>query len=112
MCWGCAMVIGTYMPIDKYLADLISPLLTRPEEMQITETIDDMGILLTVVVAPEDMGPLIGKAGETAKAIRHLARIVGVKNTKRVSVKINEPDGTPYVPKRKESDRDLVGRNA
>ncbi len=66
-----------------------------------------MGILLTVTVAPEDMGSVIGKAGETAKAIRHLVRIAGVKQSCRVSVKINEPDGTPYQPKLK-SDASLL----
>lgn len=57
-----------------------------------------MGTLLTLIVAPEDMGPVIGRAGETAKAIRHLVRIAGVREGARVSVKINEPDGSVYKP--------------
>lgn len=90
------------MPIEKYLADIIRPLLTNPTASTITQSIDDMGILLTLQVAPEDMGPIIGKSGETAKAIRHLLRIAGVKQNARVSVKINEPDGSPYIPRVKE----------
>lgn len=99
------------MPIEKYLVEIINPLLTKPTAAQISTTTDDMGILLTLTVAAEDMGPIIGKAGETAKAIRHLVRIAGIKQNARVSVKINEPDGSPYVPKRKESDRELLGVN-
>lgn len=87
------------MPIEKYLADIIRPLLTNPTASTITQTIDDMGVLLTLKVAPEDMGPIIGKGGETSKAIRHLLRIAGVKHNARVSVKISEPDGSVYVPK-------------
>lgn len=87
------------MPIEKYLADIIRPLLINPTASTITQSIDDMGVLLTLQVAPEDMGPIIGKGGETAKAIRHLLRIAGVKQNARVSVKINEPDGTAYVPR-------------
>lgn len=97
------------MPIDQYLADIIRPLLTKPEAAQISQTSDEMGVLLTLQVAREDMGVVIGKAGETAKTIRHLVRIAGVKGNMRVSVKINEPDGSAYVPKRKMSDRELVG---
>lgn len=95
------------MPVEQYLAAIISPLLTKPNSVQISQSTDEMGVLLTVVVAPEDMGPIIGKAGETAKAIRHLVRIMGVKQNSRVSVKINEPDGSPYRPRVKSGETAL-----
>lgn len=87
------------MPVELYLSAIISPLLTKPKSAQISQSTDEMGILLTLIVAPEDMGPVIGKAGETVKAIRHLVRIMGVKQNSRVSVKINEPDGSLYRPR-------------
>lgn len=87
------------MPIEQYLADIIKPLLTNPTAATINQSSDDMGILLTLQVAPEDMGPLIGKGGETSKAIRHIVRIAGVKQNARVSVRILEPDGSKYIPK-------------
>ena len=34
---------------------------------------------------------MIGKAGNTAKAIRILLRVVGMKNNARINLKINEP---------------------
>ena len=52
-----------------------------------------MGVLLTLKVHPEDMGQVIGKAGSTARAIRNLVRIVGLKNHARVNLKIEEPEG-------------------
>jgi len=91
------------IPTDTYLAQLIYPLLTKPTEAKIVQTNDDMGILLTLTVAKEDMGSVIGKQGETAKCIRHLVRIAGIKQNARVSVKINEPDGTPYQPQIEET---------
>jgi hypothetical protein len=39
------------------------------------------------------MGLLIGKRGSTAKAIRTLARIVGLRNNARVNLRIEEPEG-------------------
>ena len=54
-----------------------------------------MGVLIEVKVDPEDMGLLIGRAGSTAKAIRTLARIVGMRNNARVNLRIVEPEGSP-----------------
>lgn len=96
---------------EQYLIDIIRPIITHPEAVVVSQSSDDMGILLTVTLHPEDMGVVIGKSGETAKAIRHLIRIIGVKANARISVKITEPDGTPYRPRRsykEESDLTLV----
>jgi len=53
-----------------------------------------MGVLLTLDVHPDDMGKIIGRSGNTAKAIRTLLRVVGMKNNARVNLKINEPEGS------------------
>jgi ribosomal protein S3 len=37
------------------------------------------------------MGQIIGKGGATVRAIRHLVRIVGLRNHARVNLKIEEP---------------------
>lgn len=84
------------MPIAEYLAVLMRPLLKKPDALSIVETQDPMGILLSVNVDKEDMGIVVGKAGETAKSIRHLVRVVGMKGNARASVKINEPPGSTY----------------
>ena len=39
------------------------------------------------------MGSVIGRSGQTARAIRTLLRVVGAKNNARVNLKINEPEG-------------------
>lgn len=87
------------MPVNDYLVSIITPILKSPEGLSVSESKDDMGILLTVKVNKEDMGAIVGKLGETAKAIRHLVRIVGLKAGARVSIRINEPDGSTYKPK-------------
>lgn len=87
------------MPLEQYLADLIRPLLTKPETAHIVNAVDDMGILLTLTLSPDDMGSVIGKDGQTAQAIRLLLRIAGIKQKAHVSLKITEPDGSSHVPK-------------
>lgn len=54
--------------------------------------VDDMGVLLSVGVNPEDMGKIIGKSGQTAKSVRTLLKIVGAKHDARVNMKIIEPE--------------------
>ena len=84
------------MDTTDYLKSIITPIVTRPEEVTVDITHDDMGVLLTLGVHSADMGLVIGKEGETAKCIRHLVRIIGLKNEEKVGVKIKEPAGSRY----------------
>jgi hypothetical protein len=53
-----------------------------------------MGLLLSIKVNQKDMGHVVGRQGATAKSIRSLLRIVGIKNNARVNLKIEEPEGS------------------
>jgi len=77
----------------EFVEYVIKNIVTKPEAVQVTRTVDELGVLLTVKVAPEDMGLLIGRSGSTAKAVRTLARIVGMRSNSRVNVRIEEPEG-------------------
>lgn len=68
-------------------------LVDHPDDVKVNRTVDEMGVLLTLDVHSEDMGKIIGRSGNTAKAIRTLLRVVGMKNDARVNLKINEPEG-------------------
>ena len=82
------------MEIDaEFLEYVVKGLVDHPESVKITRTVDEMGVLLSLDVHPEDMGKIIGRLGNTAKAIRILLRVVGMKNNARVNLKINEPEG-------------------
>lgn len=78
---------------QEFLEMLIKALADHPEAVKVNRTVDEMGVLLTLDVHPEDMGKIIGRSGNTAKAIRTLLRIVGLKNNARVNLKISEPVG-------------------
>lgn len=77
----------------QFLDFVIKALVEHPEDVKITRTVDEMGVLMTLDVNSEDMGKIIGREGNTAKAIRTLLRVVGMKNNARVNLKINEPAG-------------------
>lgn len=75
----------------KFLDFVIKSLVDNPNDVKITRTVDEMGVLMNLDVNPADMGKIIGREGNTAKAIRTLLRVVGMKNNARVNLKINEP---------------------
>ena len=77
----------------QFLEYVVKTLVDHPEDVKIDRTVDEMGVLLTLTVNAEDMGKIIGRQGNTAKAIRILLRVVGMKNNARVNLKINEPEG-------------------
>ncbi len=82
------------MELDQqFLEQLVKALVDHPESVKINRTVDEMGVLLTLDVHAQDMGKIIGRSGNTAKAIRTLLRVVGMKNEARVNLKINEPEG-------------------
>jgi len=78
---------------QEFLEFLIKALVDNPDSVKTNRTVDEMGVLLTLDVHPDDMGKIIGRLGNTAKAIRTLLRVVGMKNNARVNLKINEPAG-------------------
>ncbi len=75
----------------KFLEFVIKALVEKPDDVKIVRTVDEMGVLMTLDVNKDDMGKIIGREGNTAKAIRTLLRVVGMKNNARVNLKINEP---------------------
>jgi len=100
--------------IDKeFLEYIIKGLVDHPEDVKVERKVDEMGVLLSLKVHPEDMGQIIGKEGSTARAIRNLIRIVGLKNHARVNLKIEEPEGRAAEvrkapARKKESDLDSL----
>lgn len=90
---------------DKdFLEFLIKALVDNPDDVQVDRKVDEMGVLLSLKVNSKDMGQIIGKEGSTAKAIRNLVRIVGLKNQARVNLKIEEPIGGKSAPEKKVSE--------
>ena len=79
---------------QQFLEYVIKALVDNPQEVKISRTIDEMGVLLTLTVNKDDMGKVIGRSGATAKAIRTILRVVGMKNDARVNLKIEEPEGS------------------
>lgn len=87
----------------EFLEYVVKALVDTPDLVVVTRSVDEMGVLLTLSVSPDDMGKIIGRDGNIAKALRTLLRVVGMKHNARVNLKINEPAGG----KREQGDKSL-----
>lgn len=80
----------------QFVEYVVKSIVDHPDDVTSERTIDEMGVLITLKVNPEDMGQLIGRQGQTAKSIRTLLRVIGAKNNARVNLKIIEPEGSEH----------------
>jgi uncharacterized protein len=78
-------------PGHEFLQYVLESLVEDKDQLSVEPSEDQLGILFTVRVSERDMGKLIGKGGQTVKALRTLLRIIGGNAQKRVNLKILEP---------------------
>jgi uncharacterized protein len=90
---------------QEFVEYIIKALVDNPDDVRTDRTVDEMGVLITLHINPADMGQVIGRMGQTAKAVRTLLRVVGAKHKARVNLKIDEPEGSHRGPRRDHSDR-------
>ena len=74
--------------LQETLLDIAKAIVDTPEEVKVTQTEDEKSITLTLTVAPDDMGMVIGRHGKIAKAIRTVIKAASVNSGKKVSVDI------------------------
>lgn len=92
------------MKDQEFVEYVVKALVENPDKVKVERRVDEMGVLITLDVAAEDMGKIIGRDGATAKALRTLLRVVGMKNNARVNLKINEPEGREHDSGRDQGD--------
>lgn len=80
-------------PDQEFVEYIVKSIVAHPDDVSTDRKVDEMGVLLTLKINPADMGYVIGRQGQTARAIRTLLKIVGAKNNARVNLKIEEPEG-------------------
>lgn len=80
--------------VAEYLKYLVQGMVAWPEDVKVTHQTDEMGVLMNINVHQDDMGRVIGRKGETSKALRTIMRVVGSRYDARVNVKILEPEGS------------------
>jgi len=85
--------------LRDWLVACISGIVSKPDEVQVDASEDDMGLFFVVRVNEADRGAVIGKDGKHADALRTLLRCAGGLNDARASMKVEIP-GRKYTPDR------------
>ena len=78
----------------QVLQTILMNLVTVPEDIKITKNVDEQGVLLSVIVNPQDMGIIIGRNGSMAMSLKSIMRAVGKLHKKTLRLQFLEPDGS------------------
>ena len=73
---------------------IVNSLVTKPEGVSIDEQTDEGNVNLNLTVDPSDMGLIIGKNGQTIRAIRKLLTVRAIAENVRVNLTLAEPLGS------------------
>ncbi|OGL93879.1 hypothetical protein A2239_03870 [Candidatus Uhrbacteria bacterium RIFOXYA2_FULL_40_9] len=79
---------------QEFVEYVVRAIVNHPDDVKTERIVDERGVLITLFINQEDMGYVIGRQGQTARAIRTLLKIVGAKSNARVNLKIYEPEGS------------------
>lgn len=69
---------------------VVKAIVDNPEAVVIDESESDGLVNLSISVAPQDMGKIIGKQGKTIKAIRKICTIRAIKEDKKINIVLTE----------------------
>ncbi len=76
------------MNYTKLLEDMARAIVENPDEVKVTESEENDEIVLTLNVAESDMGMVIGRHGNIARALRTVTKSAGKLSGKKITVEI------------------------
>jgi predicted RNA-binding protein YlqC (UPF0109 family) len=77
--------------IGELVGFLVKGVVRRPEEVSVAESATAGRVAVSIGVAPDDYGRVIGRSGQVIHAIRALAEFAGERAGKEVLVDVVEP---------------------
>lgn len=75
----------------EFIEYLLKEIVTQPEAVVVNENVGEFGTDITITVAQEDMGLVIGKEGRTIRSVRALAKAKAIKEQIKVNVELLDP---------------------
>lgn len=78
------------MPLKDLIQYIAEALVDFPEQVEVKSIESDNSIMLELKVAPKDVGKVIGKGGQTAKAMRKILSAAATKLHKKSLLQIIE----------------------
>ena len=76
------------MDLKQVLTDIARAIVDTPDAVNVIENVDGDNVELTLIVAEDDTGMVIGRHGRIAKAIRQIMKAAANTCGKHVTVEI------------------------
>lgn len=78
--------------MSELVAYIVKQIVNNPDSVVVREERSDGIVNINLSVDPADMGIVIGKSGQTIKAIRRLLTVLAMNENLRVDLQLNEPE--------------------
>ncbi len=78
--------------MKEIVIEIVKKLVDNPDEVEAKEIEGEQTTIIEISTNKADIGKVIGKKGRTIKALRTIVNAAAVRNDKRVTVEIVEPD--------------------
>jgi predicted RNA-binding protein YlqC (UPF0109 family) len=76
--------------VQELLKTLVCYLVDKPEAVVVREEASEQSVVLTIEVAPDDVGRVIGRQGRVIRALRAVMRAAAARAGRRVVVEIGQ----------------------
>lgn len=95
--------------MEEFVAYIVKNLVDDPESVKIRSTEDETNesIKLEIHVAPEDIGKIIGRRGNTIHALRTILRRVCARLKKKIQIDLVQPDNGEIISTESFADHDI-----
>ena len=77
--------------MKELATEIIASIVSKPEEVDVTEKAENDYTVLEIKVATDDMSRVIGKEGKVIRSLRNVLRVAALKNKDKVFVRLIEP---------------------
>ncbi len=74
---------------ESLVAEIIKPLVTHPEDVKTTSSVDGDKVLVKALVNQDDLGRVIGKKGRVASAIRTIAHAAAIRQKQELDIEFS-----------------------
>lgn len=78
--------------MEEFLAYIIKNLVANPAAVEIRSQVENNTIKMEIRVAPEDLGKVIGRKGNTIHAIRTIVRRISSRVKKKILIDLYQPE--------------------
>jgi hypothetical protein len=76
--------------MKEFLEFLVKGIVSKPEEVEISEAQSEGIYIYNIHVSDEDMGVVIGKDGKTIRSLRNMAKAKAIKDNIRIQIILEE----------------------